>query len=61
MQTKDKLLDAASARFYERGIAATGVDDVVHAAGVSEPTLHGASAEAVADATAAARALVAAA
>ena len=37
---KDKLLDAASARFYERGIAATGVDDVVHAAGVSKPTLY---------------------
>jgi len=38
--TRDKLLDTASALFYERGIVATGVDTVVAAAGVSKPTLY---------------------
>src|SRR5215210_85452 len=37
---KDKLLDSASALFYEDGIGATSVDDVVRAAGVSKPTLY---------------------
>ncbi len=37
---RDRLLDAASALFYEDGIGATGVDDVVRAAGVSKPTLY---------------------
>src|SRR6478735_4858575 len=37
---KEKLLDSASDLFYEDGIAATGVDDVVRAAGVSKPTLY---------------------
>ena len=40
MKARDKLLDAASDLFYEDGIAATGVDDVVRAAGVSKPTLY---------------------
>jgi AcrR family transcriptional regulator len=40
MAAREKLLDAASALFYEDGIAATGVDDVVRAAGVSKPTLY---------------------
>jgi AcrR family transcriptional regulator len=40
MAARDKLLDAASALFYEDGIGATGVDDVVRAAGVSKPTLY---------------------
>lgn len=37
---RQKLLDSASALFYEDGIGATGVDDVVRAAGVSKPTLY---------------------
>ncbi len=37
---REKLLDAASTLFYERGIVATGVDTVVAAAGVSKPTLY---------------------
>lgn len=37
---RDRLLDAASALFYERGIVATGVDTVVATAGVSKPTLY---------------------
>ena len=37
---KEKLLDSASALFYEDGIGATAVDDVVRAAGVSKPTLY---------------------
>jgi len=37
---KEKLLDSASALFYADGIGATAVDDVVHAAGVSKPTLY---------------------
>ena len=40
MKARDKLLDAASALFYEDGINATGVDDVARAAGVSKPTLY---------------------
>jgi AcrR family transcriptional regulator len=40
MAARDGLLDAASALFYEDGIGATGVDDVVRAAGVSKPTLY---------------------
>ena len=37
---RQKLLDSASALFYEDGIGATAVDDVVRAAGVSKPTLY---------------------
>jgi AcrR family transcriptional regulator len=37
---KEKLLDSASALFYDEGIGATAVDDVVRAAGVSKPTLY---------------------
>jgi AcrR family transcriptional regulator len=37
---REKLLDAAAALFYEDGIAATGVDDVVRSAEVSKPTLY---------------------
>ncbi|HEY1971058.1 MAG TPA: TetR/AcrR family transcriptional regulator [Pseudonocardia sp.] len=37
---REKLLDTASALFYQRGIAATGVDTVVAQAGVSKPTLY---------------------
>jgi AcrR family transcriptional regulator len=40
MAARDKLLDAASELFYADGIGATGVDDVVRAAGVSKPTLY---------------------
>jgi AcrR family transcriptional regulator len=40
MTAREKLLDTASALFYERGIVATGVDTVVAAAGVSKPTLY---------------------
>src|SRR5918994_925920 len=40
MTARDKLLGAASELFYADGIAATGVDDVVRAAGVSKPTLY---------------------
>ena len=40
MKARDKLLDAASELFYADGIGATGVDDVVRAAGVSKPTLY---------------------
>ena len=40
MAARDRLLDAASTLFYEDGIGATGVDDVVRAAGVSKPTLY---------------------
>ena len=40
MTAKDKLLDAAADLFYADGIGATGVDDVVRAAGVSKPTLY---------------------
>lgn len=35
-----QLLATAASLFYERGIAATGVDAVVHASGVSKPTLY---------------------
>jgi AcrR family transcriptional regulator len=37
---RDQLLATASSLFYERGIAATGVDAVVQASGVSKPTLY---------------------
>src|ERR687897_1682040 len=40
MTARDKLLGAASELFYADGIAATGVDDVVRAAGISKPTLY---------------------
>ncbi|MHB1486083.1 MAG: TetR/AcrR family transcriptional regulator [Acidimicrobiales bacterium] len=37
---RDRLLETASELFYARGIAATGVDAVVAAAGLSKPTLY---------------------
>ncbi|GAA4691801.1 helix-turn-helix domain-containing protein [Nocardioides nanhaiensis] len=37
---KDRLLDAAEQLFYERGIAATGVDAVLQRAGVAPATLY---------------------
>jgi AcrR family transcriptional regulator len=40
VKARDKLLDAASELFYAEGIGATGVDDIVRAAGVSKPTLY---------------------
>lgn len=40
MSARDQLLQAASRLFYEHGIAATGVDAVVRASGVSKPTLY---------------------
>jgi AcrR family transcriptional regulator len=40
MSPRERLLDAASSLFYEHGIAATGVDAVVRASGVSKPTLY---------------------
>jgi AcrR family transcriptional regulator len=36
----DKLIHTATRLFYERGIAATGVDTIVAGAGVSKPTLY---------------------
>lgn len=38
--TETKLLDAADALFFSRGIAATSVDDVLARAGVSSATLY---------------------
>jgi AcrR family transcriptional regulator len=40
MTAHERLLQAASRLFYEQGIAATGVDAVVRASGVSKPTLY---------------------
>lgn len=37
---RDRLLDAAEQLFYERGIAATGVDAVLQRAGVAPATLY---------------------
>jgi len=37
---RDRLLDAAGELFYESGIAATGVDAVLHRAGVSPATMY---------------------
>jgi len=38
--TRDSLLDHALTLFSERGYAATGVRDIIHAAGVTQPTLY---------------------
>ena len=38
--SRDKLIEAAAKLFYERGVHATGVDAVVHAAGLTKPTLY---------------------
>lgn len=38
--TETKLLDAADALFFTRGIAATSIDDVLERAGVSSATLY---------------------
>ena len=38
--TRDCLLDHALTLFSERGYAATGVRDIIHAAGVTQPTLY---------------------
>lgn len=37
---RERLLDAAETLFYERGITGTGVDAVLHEAGVSTATLY---------------------
>lgn len=39
-QTRDKLLDHALTLFSQRGYAATSVRDIIHAAGVTQPTLY---------------------
>lgn len=38
--TRDRLLATAQGLFYENGLAATGVEAVIEAAGVSKPTLY---------------------
>jgi AcrR family transcriptional regulator len=40
LDTRERLLTAAGALFYEHGITATGVDTVVRVSGVSKPTLY---------------------
>lgn len=39
-QTRDKLLDHALTLFSKRGYAASSVRDIIHAAGVTQPTLY---------------------
>lgn len=39
-ETRDRLLDNALTLFSERGYAATGVRDIIEAAGVTQPTLY---------------------
>jgi AcrR family transcriptional regulator len=39
-QTRPALVEAAGRLFYSRGIAATGVDDIAGAAGLTKPTLY---------------------
>ena len=39
-QTRDRLLDHALTLFSQRGYAATSVRDIIHAAGVTQPTLY---------------------
>jgi AcrR family transcriptional regulator len=39
-ETKRRIIDAAYGRFYERGFARIGVDDIAEAAGVTKRTLY---------------------
>ncbi len=39
-QTRERLLDEALTLFSQRGYAATGIRDILHAAGVTQPTLY---------------------
>jgi AcrR family transcriptional regulator len=39
-KTKNRLLDAALTLFSQQGYAATGIRDILHAAGVTQPTLY---------------------
>ncbi len=39
-ETRDRLLDQALTLFSERGYAATGIRDIIEAAGVTQPTLY---------------------
>lgn len=39
-ETRDRLLDNALTLFSERGYAATGIRDIIDAAGVTQPTLY---------------------
>ncbi len=39
-QTRDRLLDEALTLFSQRGYAATGIRDILKAAGVTQPTLY---------------------
>ncbi len=39
-ETRDRLLDHALTLFSERGYAATGIRDIIEAAGVTQPTLY---------------------
>lgn len=39
-ETRDRLLDNALTLFSERGYAATGIRDIIEAAGVTQPTLY---------------------
>lgn len=40
LQTRERLLDAALTLFSQRGYAATGIRDILRAAGVTQPTLY---------------------
>ena len=39
-KTRERLLDEALTLFSQRGYAATGIRDILHAAGVTQPTLY---------------------
>jgi len=39
-QTRERLLDEALTLFSQRGYAATGIRDILQAAGVTQPTLY---------------------
>lgn len=39
-KTRQRLLDAALTLFSQRGYAATGIREILHAAGVTQPTLY---------------------
>lgn len=40
LRARDKILEAAQTLFYEQGIRAVGVEEIVHTAGVTKPTLY---------------------
>jgi TetR/AcrR family transcriptional regulator len=40
LQTRERLLDEALTLFSQRGYAATGIRDILNAAGVTQPTLY---------------------